>query len=145
MRLSLFMAAALLAGQVSALHAAPIYKWVDSSGITHFSSQPPSPDVELIRTAPAPRPAEPAAPAAPAAAGQQSQQQIEEKVREEVARTEAERAEYCVRMRTSLTQLRNNPRLMVEQEQGGERRRLSEDERQGKIADAEKAISETCQ
>jgi hypothetical protein len=45
-------------------------------------------------------------------------------------------------VRTSLAQLENNPRLRAEID--GEVRRLGEDERQQRIAEAKKAISENC-
>lgn len=143
MRLSLLMTALLLGGAAVAAQAAPIYKWVDASGVTHFSSQPPSPDVQQVRNAPAVKPPAPK-PADPGAAAEAAtQKDIDERVRQEVAKTEKERADWCVQTRTSLTQLRNNPRIEVEVE-GGQRRRLGEDERQAKIAEAEKGIAETC-
>ena len=56
---------------------------------------------------------------------------------------EAERKQYCEKMRTNLAQLENNPRLR--EEVNGEVRRLDENERQKRIAEAKKAIAENCQ
>ena len=73
----------------------------------------------------------------------EEQQAIDEKVKKEVAAKEAERKQYCEKMRTNLAQLENNPRLR--EEVNGEVRRLDEDERQKRIAEAKKAIAENCQ
>ena len=73
----------------------------------------------------------------------EEQQAIDEKVKKEVAAKEAERKQYCEKMRTNLAQLENNPRLR--EEVNGEVRRLDENERQKRIAEAKKAIAENCQ
>ncbi|MNP45618.1 hypothetical protein D3C76_1395570 [compost metagenome] len=70
------------------------------------------------------------------------QKAIDEKVKADVAAQEAERRKYCETIRTNLAQLQNNPRLRAEVD--GEMRRLGEEERQSRIKDAEKAISENC-
>lgn len=143
MRCSSIAAGLLLSSLASALQAAPIYRWVDAQGQTHFGSQPPVSDARQLPNAhqpPAPQPA--AAPASvPAAAGGKPDA-LEKRVSEEVAKTEKEREDYCVRVRTNLTQMRNNPRLQVEE--NGARRRLTEQERQSRMQEAEKAIGETC-
>ncbi|MNP63932.1 hypothetical protein D3C76_1593840 [compost metagenome] len=63
-------------------------------------------------------------------------------MRRELAQKEKERAEYCMTVRTHLAHLRNNPRLRMEM--NGEMRRVTEDERQAKIAEAEKTIAAQC-
>lgn len=68
---------------------------------------------------------------------------IDKKVKEEVAKQEAERKQYCETARTNLAQLENNPRLRIEEE-GGEVRRVDENERQKRITDLKKSIAENC-
>lgn len=144
MRRTLLLASLLL-GCASAACAGQIYKWVDAQGITHFTAQPPqSGQAALVAPAQQP-PSQPsvATTAAPAQDTDPTQADIDARVRKEVAAKEKERADYCVNVRTTLAQLRNNPRLRMDV--NGEMRRVSEDERQAKIAEAEKAIGEHCQ
>jgi cell pole-organizing protein PopZ len=144
MRRTLLLASLLL-GCASAACAGQIYKWVDAQGITHFTAQPPQAGQAAL-VPPAKQPPSPPAVATPATQAQDSdptQADIDARVRKEVAAKEKERADYCVNVRTTLAQLRNNPRLRMEV--NGEMRRVSEDERQAKIAETEKAIGEHCQ
>ena len=67
---------------------------------------------------------------------------IDKKVKEDVAKQEAERRQYCENARTNLAQLENNPRLRIED--GGEVRRIDENERQERITELKKSIDETC-
>lgn len=144
MRRSLCLAALLFAC-IGSASAEPIYKWVDARGATHFSAQPPQgsaaslvPHAKQPPAAPTPSQT-PATPTAQAP----SQAEIDARVREDVAKKEKELADYCTTVRTTLAQLRNNPRLRVEEK--GEVRRVPEEERQARIAEAEKAIAEHCQ
>lgn len=137
--------ASLLLGCASAACAGQIYKWVDAQGITHFTAQPPQTGQASL-VPPAKQPPTPAPTVTTASPPQDSdptQADIDARVRKEVAAKEKERADYCVTVRTNLAQLRNNPRLRMDV--NGEMRRVSEDERQAKIAEAEKAIGEHCQ
>lgn len=146
----LLLLAGLLCACAGSADAGQIYKWVDAQGATHFTSQPPLAGASsVVPAAKQPPAAEPtAAPAtSPDAAptGQvPSQADIDARVREDVAKKEKERADYCTTLRTNLSQLRNNPRVRVA-EKDGEARRITEEERQAKIAEAEKAIAENCQ
>jgi len=70
------------------------------------------------------------------------QQSIDRKVKRQVAEQEAERKRYCETMRTNLAQLQNNPRVRVEEK--GETRRITEEERQAKIAETRGKIAENC-
>jgi hypothetical protein len=136
MRRTLFLAGLLFAC-ISSAGAGQIYKWVDAKGVTHFTAQPPQAgDASVMPHAKQP-------PAPPAATPTPNQAEIDARVREDVAKKEKERAEYCTTVRTNLAQLQNNPRLRVEDK--GVVRRLPEEERQAKIAEAEKAIAENCQ
>ena len=142
MRRSL-IASALIVLMSTPVMAAQVYKWVDAQGVTHFGAQPPEgQQATSVNTTIAPAPA--AIPAKlPQVGVDEEQQAIDEKVKKEVAAKEAERKQYCEKMRTNLAQLENNPRLR--EEVNGEVRRLDEDERQKRIAEAKKAIAETCQ
>jgi len=135
--------ASLLLGCVGMASAGPIYKWVDAQGVTHFTAQPPQ-ATQSVTIPPAKQPPAPAStPAAAApAATEQTQADIDARVRRELAQKEKERAEYCLTVRTHLAHLRNNPRLRMEM--NGEMRRVTEDERQAKIAEAEKTIAAQC-
>ena len=59
-----------------------------------------------------------------------------------MAKQEAERKQYCETARTNLAQLENNPRLRIED--GGEVRRIDENERQERITELKKSIAENC-
>ncbi len=142
MRRSL-IASALIVLMSTPVMAAQVYKWVDAQGVTHFGAQPPEgQQATSVNTTIAPAPA--AIPAKlPQVGVDEEQQAIDEKVKKEVAAKEAERKQYCEKMRTNLAQLENNPRLR--EEVNGEVRRLDENERQKRIAEAKKAIAENCQ
>ena len=142
MRRSL-IASALIVLMSTPVMAAQVYKWVDAQGVTHFGAQPPEgQQATSVNTTIAPAPA--AIPAKlPQVGVDEEQQAIDEKVKKEVAVKEAERKQYCEKMRTNLAQLENNPRLR--EEVNGEVRRLDENERQKRIAEAKKAIAENCQ
>lgn len=142
MRLTIFAGGLLLALSSSVI-ASQVYKWVDAQGVTHFGAQPPQGQpAEAINTAtPPPRPA-PAAPAASEPSGRSEQREIDRQVKKQVAEQEAGRQRYCTTLRTNLAQLQNNPRVRVEE--GGELRRLKEQERQERIADTNQKITDTC-
>jgi len=147
----IFAGSLLLALATSAM-AGQVYKWVDAQGVTHFGAQPPDgQEATSVNTSvPKPRPSLPLLDSEieqqqasqPASKPVGDQKAIDEKVKAEVATQEAERRKYCDTIRTNLAQLQNNPRLRTEV--NGEMRRLSEEERQSRIKDAEKAISENC-
>lgn len=142
MRRSL-IASALIVLMSTPVMAAQVYKWVDAQGVTHFGAQPPEgQQATSVNTTIAPAPTAPPA-KLPQVGVDEEQQAIDEKVKKEVAAKEAERKQYCEKMRTNLAQLENNPRLR--EEVNGEARRLGEDERQKRIAEAKKAIAENCQ
>ena len=134
------LAATLLQGAAS-VQAAPIYKWVDNNGQTHFGSQPPA-GLESQRmsskrfTPPVP------APQPTADTSNDTQKAIDKKVIQQVAKEQEELRQYCVDMRTRLAHLKNNPRMMAEVD--GQTVRLSEDERQQRIKDVEGKIADNC-
>lgn len=146
MRRMMITSSLLLAMSATAM-ASQVYKWVDAQGVTHFSAQPPQgQDATSINTAtPPPKPAaaeeQKAAPTFESIADPE-QAAIDKKVKQEVAAKDAERKKYCEDVRTNLAQLQNNPRLRMEVD--GEVRRLTEEDRQTRIAEAQKSIAENC-
>lgn len=146
MRRMMITSSLLLAMSATAM-ASQVYKWVDAQGVTHFSAQPPQgQDATSVNTAaPPPKPAvaedKKAAPTFESIADPE-QAAIDEKVKQDIAAKEVERKKYCADVRTNLSQLENNPRVRTEVD--GEVRRLSEEERQSRISEAQKAIAENC-
>ena len=124
--------------------ASQVYKWVDDKGVTHFGAQPPQgQQATTINTATPPPRSTPSKPALSADNQLDPEQAaIDKKVKEDVAKQEAERKQYCENARTNLAQLENNPRLRIED--GGEVRRVDENERQERITELKKSIAENC-
>ncbi|MDH4567279.1 DUF4124 domain-containing protein [Pseudomonas sp. BN414] len=148
----MIFAGSLLLALSSSAMAGQVYKWVDAQGVTHFGAQPPEGQqaTSVNTSVPKPRPSLPSLdsetsqPAAPLPESKPAgdQKAIDEKVKAEVATQEAERRKYCDTIRTNLAQLQNNPRLRAEV--NGEVQRLTEEERQSRIKEAEKAIGDNC-
>ena len=131
----------LLIGASPWCMAGQIYKWVDAQGVTHFDQQPPqgqSSTAVKTPSYPAPIPA-----ALPGSGALGDQKAIDDKVKKQVAEQQNQLKAFCEQARTNLAQLQNNPRLREEVE--GELRRLSDDQRQQRIAEARKQIAENCQ
>ncbi len=131
----------------SALLAAPVYKWVDAKGITHFGAEPPANQKsESIKT----NSFQPKVPektaeqiaAEKAQASARTQSEIDREVRKEVAEEEAALKKYCSDIRYNLAQLESNPRILAEVD--GKPTRLTEEERQARITEIKKAIDERC-
>jgi hypothetical protein len=146
MRRTIFLGSLLLALAPTVM-AAQVYKWVDAQGITHFGAQPPEgASADTVNTNSA-QPKNPDAPAATkptlAPATDDKQKAVDDKVKQEVAQQEADRTKQCEQMRTNLAQLKNNPRVRVD-DGSGELRRITEEERQERIAKNEKSIRENC-
>lgn len=141
MRRMIFAALATLAFSATG-QAAQIYKWVDDQGVTHFDAQPPvgrqtqQIDIQKPPAAPAPNNSQPTIDA------QAEQRAVDTEVKKKVAQEEARRAEDCKILRTNLAQLRNNPRVREQTEDG--LKRLSEDERNDRITETQKAIEDNC-
>ncbi|WP_313525759.1 DUF4124 domain-containing protein [Stutzerimonas kunmingensis] len=139
----MFLAGGLVLALCGNVMAAQVYKWVDAQGVTHFGAQPPQgQQVETVNTVTAP--AKSTTMPAPVAEDETEvdQQSIDRKVKRQVAEQEAERKRYCETMRTNLAQLQNNPRVRVEEK--GESRRITEEERQARIAETRDKIAENC-
>lgn len=146
MRRMIITSSLLLAMSATAM-ASQVYKWVDAQGVTHFGAQPPQgQEATSINTAtPQPKPVaseeKKAAPTFESIADPE-QAAIDQKVKQEIAAKEAERKKYCADVRTNLAQLQNNPRVRVEVD--GELRRLNEEERQARISETQKSITDNC-
>lgn len=140
MRWMIFAAALAIAASPLS-QAAQIYKWVDAQGVTHFDAQPPAgqqaQEIDTQKPVPPP-PREPQ----PLSDPDGEQRALDAKVKKQVAQQEAKRAEYCSAARTNLAQFQNNPR--VREEVNGELKRFTEEERQTRITELKKAITENC-
>lgn len=141
----LILATTLLTGLSAPTLAAQVYKWVDEKGVTHFTAEPP-PGQQSEQLNIKVAPAKASAPSVETLKETQSkadeQKVLDDKVKADVAKQNKQRAEYCQANRENLAQLRNNPRIRVEE--NGEQRFLSEEERQERIGNAEKNIGEYC-
>ncbi|MBI6853359.1 DUF4124 domain-containing protein [Pseudomonas cichorii] len=135
----MILAAALSMAVSTTSQAAPIYKWVDAQGVTHFDAQPPAgQQVEEINVQKPP----PAPAASTASEPDPQQQDIDAKVKKQVRAQEARMADNCEVLRTNLAQLQNNPRVR-EQTEGGTKR-LTDDERKARVAETQRTIAEYC-
>ncbi len=121
--------------------AAQIYKWVDAQGVTHFDAQPPAGQSSTTLQTPSSPPPKPAAMPGSGVLG--DQKAIDSKVKKQVADQQTQLKQFCEQARTNLAQLQNNPRLREEVE--GRLRRLDDAQRQERIIEAQKQISENCQ
>jgi 3-oxoacyl-ACP reductase-like protein len=136
-----FFTASLLIGLSPLCMAAQIYKWVDAQGVTHFDAQPPQGREATLVVTPSSPSGQPAAPARSSAIG--DQQAIDNNVKKQVAEQQAQLKVFCEQARTNLAQLQNNPRLREEAEGG--MRRLTDQQRQERIIEAQKQIADNCQ
>ncbi|WP_028623042.1 DUF4124 domain-containing protein [Pseudomonas sp. Ant30-3] len=135
---SMFLIASLLIGP--ACMAGQIYKWVDAQGVTHFGAQPPQGQEASTVTPSAPPASKPLSSQGSSPIG--DQQAIDRKVKRQVAEQQAELKVFCEQARTNLAQLQNNPRVREDVE--GEMRRLSEEQRNERITEAQRQIKENC-
>jgi hypothetical protein len=131
---------------------AKIYKWIDADGKVQYSRTPP-PEGQFNEVKPGPPPGE-----SPDAANRElqdhlkrqeeseNQDEADKMAKKEMASKQAKLEQDCGNTRSELTKLENNsgPRLSV-MENGEMVRGMSEDERQSRIAEAKKFISENCQ
>ena len=127
-----------------------IYKWVDESGETHYSQTRPSGDYEVELVKGAPPPAD-----NPEQVKQQLQRQVDEmnernKEQKDVKKEAISEAEYQKLVKENCTNARNNLDAL---NQGGRKRyltpegevvRLTEEERQSRITEANKQVKEYC-
>ncbi|MFW0756237.1 DUF4124 domain-containing protein [Pseudomonas sp. H11T01] len=136
-----FFTASLLIGLSPLCMAGQIYKWVDAQGVTHFDAQPPQGREASIVVTPSPPAGKPTAQPRSRAIG--DQQAIDNNVKKQVTEQQAQLKAFCEQARTNLAQLQNNPRLREEVD--GEMRRLTDQQRQERITEAQKQIADNCQ
>ncbi|WP_017904168.1 DUF4124 domain-containing protein [Pseudomonas asplenii] len=142
MRTSILMASLLFALSPLSL-AAPIYKWVDAQGVTHFDAMPPpGQSATVVSPAINPNPSPSPRTDLPTSKPVGDQNTVDAKVKKQLAEQEAARKVFCERARTNLAQLRNDPR--VREEVDGELHRLTDEERQTRLIETSKAIEDHC-
>ncbi|QLL12545.1 DUF4124 domain-containing protein [Pseudomonas chlororaphis] len=134
------MTAGLLLAMSLPCQAGQIYRWVDAQGVTHFDAQPPQGVASTAITLPKNPKGTPRTP--PSDKPDTQQQVVDNQDKQQLARQEAERKRFCTQARGSLAQLQNNPRLS-ENTEGGTRR-LTEEQRQQRIVETQKAIDNHC-
>lgn len=128
----------------SSLYAATVYQWKDEQGNLHFGTVPPagsdsqSIKVKTQRSSLQETPAQEES----ALIDEPSQAEIDEKIRKEAIAAENDRRKRCTEMRTNLSTLKNYSRINAEVD--GKVVRLSQQERQKRIADAEEEIRKHC-
>ena len=132
----------LILGLSSLSMAGQIYKWVDAQGVTHFDAQPPPTGQASQVTLPAAPPPTAAPKPKPENTVDREQVAADTKVKQQVAEQEKQRKAYCDGARINLAQLRNNPRVM--ENVAGELRRMTEEQRQARIGEMQKAIEQNC-
>ncbi|MEB0044673.1 MULTISPECIES: DUF4124 domain-containing protein [unclassified Pseudomonas] len=140
MRTFIFTASLLIALSPACM-AAQIYKWVDAQGVTHFDAQPPQGQQSTALATPPPPAVKPATPLRSSTTG--AQEAVDKTVKKQVAEQQAQLNAFCEQARTNLAQLKNNPRLREEVE--GEKRRLTDQQRQERITETQKQIADNCQ
>lgn len=133
----------------SAALPAAMYKWVDEDGRTHYSQYPP-PDQDYEALEPPPPPASDAGQARQELEGLLQRQDEQRQAREEAAKETAaaeqqaeQRREACEAARHNLQVLTTGGRKRITGPDGVARY-LPEEERQAKIAEAQKQIEEYC-
>ncbi|MDR6234839.1 DUF4124 domain-containing protein [Pseudomonas oryzihabitans] len=152
MRPIFWLSALALACSLS-VQAAQVYKWTDDKGVTHFSAQPPDDqkanEVD-VKVAPqingggsAPTYKMPNGAQQPSVSNDAQQQELDRKVKAQVREDQAKLKAQCDQARQNLAQLRNNPRILV-QSGRGETRRLTEEERQQRLAETQLSIEQNC-
>lgn len=131
------------------LQADEIYKWVDGDGVTHYSQQPPpSGDAARVRVDSPPADEIERERQQMEATGerlevQREQRREAEQEARESATDREQREQRCADLRSSLTKLTENRRLLVPDGEEGVRR-LSEGERQERVAERRSQIEEYC-
>jgi len=143
----LLLGAMLLVASLS-VHAA-FYKWVDANGVTQYSqSPPPSGHYQVMRSSPPPGdtnavpspvdtspPTQNSATSPTTAAPPDNQRQ---------AGQQAAREQNCQLAKHRLTQLENHPRVRITAADGSVRV-MSEEEKQAKLLETRKMVSDMCE
>ncbi len=127
---------------------AEMYKWVDEEGNTHYSQSPPPGDVEVQTIKPPPKvKSDTAAESQDDSEDKTDASGAEDKISAENQAALDKNAEInkrnCEIAKKNLVTVKDNPRVFST-DADGTRRRIGEDERQEKIAAAQKAIADYC-
>lgn len=143
-RAQLQLAALLLTVSVCApANAADIYKWTDKEGGQHYSEQPPAGvKYEIV----SPRYAAPiSSPSAQPKSEPQSEQTRVDQGKQEQQKAEAVkvRMQNCITVQKRLEDLQSASRITLKNPDGTVQR-LTEEERQAKITEAQEMIKQYC-
>lgn len=141
--------AVLLMLSVPSVHAR-IYKWTDTGGKIHYSETPPPDGQQFneINTAPVPQSSDEADRQLQDTLKRQQESEKQEdaeknKEKEQAAR-QAKMDQFCDQARENLSKLENGMARRLAIVENGEVARMTEDERQAKIAEIQKTISKNC-
>ncbi|MEW6120880.1 MAG: DUF4124 domain-containing protein [Pseudomonadota bacterium] len=136
----------LLAGPAHA----DLYKWVDGQGKVHYSDQPPTVEVQTIKSS-SPSEAATTSEATQTLNAREQEYQKRRKEAEEArekAEKEAEQVrikrENCDKARSNLSNLLNKPRVYTTNA-AGQRVYMDESARASALANSQKAVSEYCE
>lgn len=143
----------ILTGIIALLVALPVaaqtYRWVDSNGQVHYSSEPPQGQtVEAIKTPTAIKidnrdiNAEQAEKTKTKTEADK-QAVLNKQAQEQAAKDDAQLKQACNGMRQDLALYQNQPRARIDVE--GVTRRLTPEELNKRIADLQKTINDNCQ
>ena len=142
----------LLLVAISCQVTAEIYKWTDDQGRVHYGDRAFGEAAQTMKIRPAPESQGPASGNSEAERAQRRQRLLdiyrEERVEKEAAREQhrqqrAERRENCRRARLEYDRY-NNSRALYDYQPDGERRYLSEAEREEYIAGLQRRIKQFC-
>jgi hypothetical protein len=120
--------------------AAKVYTWTDTQGVTHYGEHPPKDVTAKIINARTGH-SEPVPVETPATEEAQAQTQSADQVPTNQPRKDPERCDIA---RKNLETLKGNARIRMP-DGDGNMRLLSPEERDGKLAEMEKAIEESCE
>ncbi|WP_461482356.1 DUF4124 domain-containing protein [Porticoccus sp.] len=132
------------------LHAGKIYKWQDEQGSWHYSEKPPLEEqVEVIKIkGKSAESAEPDSPAEedalPSTTAEEKPKEPLKKSAEVLAVEKTRKAEDCQRARTNLDSLTHRTRILYDDEEKGEQRYLTEEERQEWLKKSQGQVKEFC-
>ena len=132
------------------LHAGKVYKWQDEDGAWHYSEKPPlerpAETLKLKTRKPAPESsgATDDTEAAPATEGEDEDKKPLKKSPEVLAAEKARRAEDCERAKKNLDTLTHRTRILYDDEEKGEQRYLTEEERQEWLQKSRDQVKEFC-
>lgn len=128
--------------------SAAMYKWVDENGQVHYTQSPPPNGIRGETIAPPPKVNSESALKFLKEKEEGFDKRLDEKAKlEQKAAEDAAQAgevqKYCEQLRSSLQGLETAQRIYTED--GGNRRRMPEEERQARIAEIKEKLAKDCQ